>query len=179
MSALQSLRRGFERNEIFYSRLISTKCDSLKDLKEVTDTLFVCSRFHGSFEYVTFYYRRLHYNFMLPVSKSRNIVHSNTKIHVGHSELDFIPLKTQFKARHDKTNKVSVHPAKTQIRLGICPVWAASSLSAWRKLVSLAIHCAQSEDSDQTGRMPRLIWVFAGWTLILLVLSFHVAAHFT
>ena len=30
-----------------------------------------------------------------------------------------------------------------------------------------------SEDSDQTGRMPRLIWVFAGRTLILLVLSCH------
>ena len=30
---------------------------------------------------------------------------------------------------------------------------------------------ADSEDSDQTGRMPRLIWVFAGRTLTLLVLS--------
>ena len=30
-----------------------------------------------------------------------------------------------------------------------------------------------NENSDQTGRMPRLIWVFAGRTLILLVLSFH------
>ena len=30
---------------------------------------------------------------------------------------------------------------------------------------------ANSEDSDQTGRMPRLIWVFAGRTLILFVLS--------
>ena len=30
---------------------------------------------------------------------------------------------------------------------------------------------ADSEDSDQTRRMPRLIWVFAGRTLILLVLS--------
>ena len=28
-----------------------------------------------------------------------------------------------------------------------------------------------SEDSDQTGRMPRLIWLFAGRTVILLVLS--------
>ena len=28
-----------------------------------------------------------------------------------------------------------------------------------------------SEDFDQTGRMPRLIWVFAGLTVILLVLS--------
>ena len=40
-----------------------------------------------------------------------------------------------------------------------------------RKLGSLATHWAHSEDSDQTGWMPRLIWVFAGRTLILLVLS--------
>ena len=51
------------------------------------------------------------------------------------------------------------------------PVWSESSLSACRKLGSLATHWAHTEDSDQTGRMPRLIWVFAGRTLILLVLS--------
>ena len=39
-----------------------------------------------------------------------------------------------------------------------------SSLSAWRKLGSLATHWVHSEDSDQTGRMPRLIWVFTGHT---------------
>ena len=55
--------------------------------------------------------------------------------------------------------------------LGIHPVWSESSLSAWKKLGSLATHWAHSEDSDQTGQMPRLIWVFAGRTLILLVLS--------
>ena len=59
-------------------------------------------------------------------------------------------------------------------RLGIA--WASaqsdqSSLSAWRNLGSLATHWAHSEDSDQTGRMPRLIWVFAGRTATLLVLS--------
>ena len=58
---------------------------------------------------------------------------------------------------HDKTNKMTVHPAKT-------PVWSESSLSAWRKLESLATHWAHSEGSDQTGRMPRLIWVFTGRT---------------
>ena len=42
--------------------------------------------------------------------------------------------------RHDKTNQVSVRPAKTQISLGIRPVWSASSLSAWRNLGSLATH---------------------------------------
>ena len=70
-----------------------------------------------------------------------------------------------------KPTKRHVRPAKTQISLGIRPVWSASSLSAWRKLRSFATHWAQSEDSDQTGRMPRLIWVFAGRTVILLVLS--------
>ena len=57
---------------------------------------------------------------------------------------------------HDKTNTVAVRPAKTQIILGIRPVWSESSLSAWRKLGSLATHWAHSEDSDQTGRMPML-----------------------
>ena len=51
----------------------------------------------------------------------------------------------------DKTNKVSVRPAKTQISMGIRPVWSVSSLSAWRNLESLATHWAHSEDSDQTG----------------------------
>ena len=73
---------------------------------------------------------------------------------------------------HDKTNKISVHPAKTQISLNIRPVWSEYWLFAWRKLGSLAAHWAHSEDSGQTG-MPRLIWVFAGRTVILLLLSCH------
>ena len=73
--------------------------------------------------------------------------------------------------QHDKTNKMSVPPAKTPISLGIRPVWSESSLSAWRNLGSLSTHWVHSEDSDQTERMPRLIWVFTGRTLILLVLS--------
>ena len=44
-------------------------------------------------------------------------------------------------------------------------------LSTWRKLGSLAIKWVHGEDSDQTVRMPRLIWVFAGRTATLLVLS--------
>ena len=30
--------------------------------------------------------------------------------------------------RHDKTNKVTVRPAKSQISLGICPVWSKSAV---------------------------------------------------
>ena len=65
-----------------------------------------------------------------------------------------------FEPPRDKTNKVSVRPAKTQISLGIRPVWSESSMSAWRKLGPLATHWAHS-----------LIWVFAGRTATLLVLS--------
>ena len=71
-----------------------------------------------------------------------------------------------------------VRPAKTQVSLGIRPVWSESLLSAWRKLGSLATHRAHSEDSDQTGRMPRLIWVLAGRTvIILLVLSWGCSVY--
>ena len=63
-----------------------------------------------------------------------------------------------------KPTKWHVHPAKTQISLGIRPVWSESSLSAqWVAKDPSFLH-ADNEDSDQTGRMPRLIWVFAGRT---------------
>ena len=73
--------------------------------------------------------------------------------------------------RHDKTNKMSVHPAKTQISLDIRLVWPESSLCVqWVAKDPIFLH-ADSKDSDQTGGMPRLIWGFAGRTAILLVLS--------
>ena len=57
-----------------------------------------------------------------------------------------------------------VCPAKTRVSLGICPVWSESLLCAqWVAKDPSFLH-ADSEDSDQTGRMPRLILVFAGCT---------------
>ena len=68
---------------------------------------------------------------------------------------------------------MSVCPAKTHISLGTRPVWSESSLFAqWVAKDPSFLH-VDSEDSDQTGQMPRMIWVFAGCTLILLVLSCH------
>ena len=52
---------------------------------------------------------------------------------------------------HHKTNKWPLCPAKTQISLGA--QWVAED--------PMFLH-ADSEDSDQTGRMHRLICVFAG-----------------
>ena len=66
---------------------------------------------------------------------------------------------------------MTVRPAKTQISLGIRPVWSESSLCAQRVAKDPKFLHADSEDADQTGQMPWLIWVFAGRTLILLVLS--------
>ena len=63
-----------------------------------------------------------------------------------------------------------VCPAKTQISLGIRPVWSESSLSTWRRFRRLATHKALRQDSDQTVQMPRLIWIFAGAQIILFVL---------
>ena len=69
-----------------------------------------------------------------------------------------------------KPIKRHVRPVKTQIGLGICPVWSVFAVRM-KKLGSLVTHWAHSEESDQTGWMPRLIRVFAGCTVILLVLS--------
>ena len=74
-------------------------------------------------------------------------------------------LHTRHMSQHmTKPAKWHVRPTKTQISLGIRPVWSKSLLFALRKLGSLSIHWVHSEDSDQTGWMPRLIWVLAGRT---------------
>ena len=61
-------------------------------------------------------------------------------------------------------------PAKAQISLGIHPFWSESSLSAWRNTGSSATHGAHCEDWLDWA-MLRLICVFAGHAVILLVLS--------
>ena len=70
-----------------------------------------------------------------------------------------------------KPTKWHVRPAKTQISLGICPGWSESLLCTQRVAKDPTFLHADSEDSDLTGWMPRLIWVFSGRTVILLVLS--------
>ena len=69
-----------------------------------------------------------------------------------------------FEPPQDKTNQMTVCPAKTRISLGICSVWSESSLCTQWVAKDPSFPHADSENSDQTGRMPRLIWVFAGRT---------------
>ena len=54
---------------------------------------------------------------------------------------------------HDKTIKMSVHPAKTQVSLGSHPAWSESSLCAQRIATDPSFLHADIKDSDQTGRM--------------------------
>ena len=70
----------------------------------------------------------------------------------------YLPNCTNTWAAHDKTNKMTVHPAKTQISLSICPVWSASLLCAqWVAKYPRFLH-VDSEDSDQTGQILVLSW---------------------
>ena len=56
-----------------------------------------------------------------------------------------------FKQPHDKTNKMTMCPANTQISLGIRPVWSKSLLcTQWVAKDPSFLH-ADSEDSDQLG----------------------------
>ena len=104
--------------------------------------------------------------------------------HILYSSAEWHHFRQNIWATTWQTNKMSVRLAKTQISLGpsslisvfVCPQWVAKTPSF--------LH-ADSEDSDQTARMSRLIWVFddqtglmprligvfVGCTAILFVLS--------
>ena len=70
-----------------------------------------------------------------------------------------------FEPPHDKTNKMACGPSEDsdlRSESSLCTQWVAKD--------PRFLH-ADNEDSDQTGRMPRLIRVFPGRTIILLVFS--------
>ena len=70
-----------------------------------------------------------------------------------------------------KTTKWVCAQRRLRSAWGIRPVWLESLLYAqWVAKDPNFLH-ADNEDSDQTGRMPRLIWDFIGHTAILLILS--------
>ena len=58
--------------------------------------------------------------------------------------------------------KWHVRPSKTQISLGIRQIWSGFFLCAQWVANDLRFLHANSEYSDPTGRMPRLIWIFFG-----------------
>ena len=91
------------------------------------------------------------------------------------SEALWLPMEVQLPTNrielwHDKTNKMSVRPAKTQISLSIRPVWSESSLCTQYVAKDTSLLHADSEDwSDWADAQADLI--FTGCIAILLVLS--------
>ena len=68
------------------------------------------------------------------------------KVHLLHGPFLWISVSNLEMSRiMTKPTKWSVLPAKTQISLGIRPVWSESSLSAWRSIGSLAILTVKSK----------------------------------
>ena len=74
-----------------------------------------------------------------------------------------------FEPSHDKTTTWHVCPAKTQISLGIHPVWSESLLSAWRNLWLSLERTAKT--LIRLGRCPGWSECSLGVQIILLVLS--------
>ena len=130
---------------------------------------FTCANSEGSGEYhnlMSWLKSILHYGNIFCVNLFPRVT---TNYFTPVRSPSLTPLRYQ--PRHKKNNNVTVRPAKTQISLGIRSVWSESSLCAqWVAEDPSFLH-ADSENSDQTGRKPRLIRVFSGSTLILLVLS--------
>ena len=83
------------------------------------------------------------------------------------------------KPRHDKTNKMSVCPLKTQISLGIRPVWSESLLCAqWVAKDRRFLHADSEDWSDWADAQADLSlhWThthFVGFVMSWLKLSYE------
>ena len=134
----------------------------------------LCEKYHNLMSWLKYSSSPYHYhsNKIEPCHEKRDLnvvyfvifrmcIHSHS---IGPETWLFVWSFILFHMRHSMTKPTMwpVRPAKTQISLGIRPVWSESSLCAqWAD--PMFLH-ADVEDSDQTGRMSRLVWVFAGRT---------------
>ena len=89
----------------------------------------------------------------------------------------------QFEPPHDKTNKMTVRPAKTQISLGIRPVWSESSLrmkKAWALSYPLNAHQRLWSDCAEAQAKLSLRWAhshFVGFVMRRLIWRRHTDNH--
>ena len=71
-------------------------------------------------------------------------------------------IENSYRYKHVSINKWAASWQTT--KMTVRPVWTETSLCAQWVLKDPGFLYADSEDSDQTGQMPRLIWVFDGRT---------------
>ena len=86
--------------------------------------------------------------------------------------------------RHDKTNKMAVRPAKTQISLGIRPVWSDFAVrikKAWVLNYPLSAQRRLWSDWADAQPDPSLLWArthFAGFVMSWLKLICFICPYF-
>ena len=100
-----------------------------------------------------------------------------TKLYFKHENVVYEKHILHLSRNKTKPTKWPVRPARTRIRLGIRTVWSEPSLSAWRTLVFLAIHCEHSERrlwSDWADAQDDLS---LRWAHRLVCWFCHAAAH--
>ena len=76
---------------------------------------------------------------------------------------DFKDVSRTFTFSSEDLNQAEYEPPWKPTKW-LCPVWSESSLCAQRVGKDTSFLHGDSKDSDQTGRMRRLIWDFAGRT---------------
>ena len=104
---------------------------------------------------------RRHFNVVCPLDWLLNWIWATTWENVLSWTRTFVYKIDRINRNVRKRTFGHLHPTKTQISLRMRAVWSESSLSAWRDWI-LGYQNAASEYSDQTARMRRLIWIFAG-----------------
>ena len=104
-------------------------------------------------------------NLSLNLKNSHHICFSGEENTNYPTQLSSDQVKSREKMSRLTTKQTKSLCAKRSLR----SAWASaqsgqSSLCAQRVVKGPSFHRGDSEDSDQTGQMPRLIWVFAGRT---------------
>ena len=115
----------------------------------------------------------MNWNFMLNFVKlkkrlffMRHALSYRTNIREGNTErFDiFYPSASVWDPKSRLTNQIMSRLVKQPTKWHVRPVWSEFSLCAQWVTKDLSFLHVHSEDSDKTGRVPRLIWVFAGRT---------------
>ena len=103
-------------------------------------------------------------------NKIHSYINIKTSAFSGSKECDNL-LTLNMSHHRTRTTKWYVCQAKTQISLGICPVWSKSLLSTCWNIGSLATHWAQAKALIRLGGCPGWSACLLGAQVILLVLS--------
>ena len=98
------------------------------------------------------------------------VLHETLESHLHHN-VTYFNHKGAASWQHQQNYLCATSEDSDQPGLGIRPVWSVSSLSAWRKLWSLATHWTQTKTLIRLGIRPGWSESSLGTHVILLVLS--------